>query len=391
MIRRYGGRVTRADIVVQTGFTESEVTNQLNQLALDTASRLEVKATGDILYCFPNVAWYEANVLRKALSRNLWLLSLLAYYITVSVFRFFLLWSLFIVVPAALTVSFAALVVLILRTFALGGASSSVLMFLTMAVLGLGVYFMHKSGPLFLQTAILAIKEFFSDCQSFVVGVPRTDRIFELEMWHKMGNFIRQHGGVATTEELSQFTGTDVQKDGRIFPILVRLEGDPEVTASGNIVYTFPSLMISADVTVGSDVSNRSEEPLWQLTNISNNKKLLVFIYATINFMGYMALLKILNPTPHLHWLTMVLYLSLGFSIFFFIYPLFRALILMLLNRPIVRRNAYRRYVTMLLASPSTELRQKLQESREHKKQFTEVEREKTVYRTDKDVLEQQF
>jgi hypothetical protein len=250
---------------------------------------------------------------------------------------------------------------------------------------------MNKSGAFFLSQGVFFIRRFLSDCQSFVVGVPRSKLAFELDMWHKISEFIRQEGGVATSEQLSQFTGTDIKDGGRVFPILVRFDGRPEVTTSGNIIYIFPSLLVSADSRIGNNAPTCPNEPLWHLTDINKKRVLLVLLYATTNFIGYLALLHILNPSPHLHWLTVVIYISLIFSVFFFVYPLFRAFVIMLLNIPIAWRNSHRHYVMKLLASPSTELKQKLQETYEYQQKIVNIGHEKTIYRTDKDTLEQQF
>ncbi len=66
------------------------------------------------------------------------------------------------------------------------------------------------------------------------------------DRWQYIAQLIRANGGVVTAEQLAPYTDADPKNEDGVLPVLVRFDGRPEVTDSGNIVYLFPSLQISA-------------------------------------------------------------------------------------------------------------------------------------------------
>lgn len=66
----------------------------------------------------------------------------------------------------------------------------------------------------------------------------------------QVGQYIQYKGGVVTAEELAPFldvpadtsSSDNMVDEGFVVPALVRFGGSPEVNASGNLVYRFPTL-----------------------------------------------------------------------------------------------------------------------------------------------------
>lgn len=89
-------------------------------------------------------------------------------------------------------------------------------------------------------------------------GDPNED-VFEQQRWNALGRYIQSRGGVATAEELAPFldastaelgAATDsnglVVQESFVLPALTRFGGEPQVDATGNIVYVFESLQSTA-------------------------------------------------------------------------------------------------------------------------------------------------
>jgi len=67
--------------------------------------------------------------------------------------------------------------------------------------------------------------QFLHDCHSFVVGPARQGPTYEAEMWREIAEYIREHRGVVTSEELVQFTGAELGSESGVIPVLVRFNG----------------------------------------------------------------------------------------------------------------------------------------------------------------------
>lgn len=70
-------------------------------------------------------------------------------------------------------------------------------------------------------------------------------------VWEQVGQYIQHKGGVVTAEQLAPFLDVPTDNirsdetmvdEGFMVPALVRFGGSPEVDASGNLLYRFPSL-----------------------------------------------------------------------------------------------------------------------------------------------------
>jgi hypothetical protein len=88
----------------------------------------------------------------------------------------------------------------------------------------------------------------------------------------QVGQYIQHKGGVVTAEELAPFLDApsgDLRQDGTtvdegfVVPALVRFNGSPEVDASGNLLYRFPSLQRTRQSKVRMQGHHNSYWPIY--------------------------------------------------------------------------------------------------------------------------------
>lgn len=95
----------------------------------------------------------------------------------------------------------------------------------------------------------------FEGIFSYLFGDGDPNSYVEDERLRQASNIIRQNGGAVTAEQLAPFCDVDdpdelgnnfLVDEGFVLPIVSQLNGIPEVTAEGDIVYLFPDLQVSA-------------------------------------------------------------------------------------------------------------------------------------------------
>ena len=77
-------------------------------------------------------------------------------------------------------------------------------------------------------------------CFSFLFGDGFPNRDFEARQWQALTqDFFFRIGGVLIAEQMSPYLNAAVVEESIALPVLARFNGRPEVTSTGNIVYTF--------------------------------------------------------------------------------------------------------------------------------------------------------
>ncbi|MCI0352245.1 MAG: hypothetical protein L0Z53_22735 [Acidobacteriales bacterium] len=255
---------------------------------------------------------------------------------------------------------------------------------------------------------------FFLDCFSFLFGDGNPNAHLEERRWQAIAQVVKEHKGVATAELLAPYTGADPKNENAVLPVLVRFDGRPEVTETGNIVYVFPSLQVRAagdnessqgrsrspqkadfsPVGGRGAVSNYLQEFPWKFSSASESSLIWVTVLAGVNFAGawwlqammfnpmYAAILWPFRPLIAL----LVLYGTLFVGI-----PIVRWMALKVMNSQIDSRNGKRRAYAAQLEKPSAELRLKLQQAQDYKISEQLLSQDKVAYTTEKDALEQEF
>jgi len=95
----------------------------------------------------------------------------------------------------------------------------------------------------------------FEGIFSYIFGDGDPNKYVEDERLRQASNVIRQNGGAVTAEQLAPFCNVDdpdemgsafLVDEGFVLPIVSQLNGIPEVTEEGDIIYIFPDLQVSA-------------------------------------------------------------------------------------------------------------------------------------------------
>jgi hypothetical protein len=207
-----------------------------------------------------------------------------------------------------------------------------------------------------------------------------------------IAKLIREHGGVVTADELAPYTDADPKNEDGVLPVLVRFDGRPEVTDSGNIVYLFPSLQVSAG-SKGSEnrVPAFLREFRWPFTNVSSDSLTLVGLLAGVNFLGSWWLLIEAAKMPFLHNLLPLMLALVIYGTLFILVPFGRWLGIGYLNGRIDNRNNKRQELAERIKNADDDLSKKLAESKQFHTRVKQLDTAETIYTTDKDLLEQEI
>jgi hypothetical protein len=232
---------------------------------------------------------------------------------------------------------------------------------------------------------------FLLDCFSFLFGDGDPNNHLEERKWHVVAEAIRARNGVITNDELAPYTGANPKNEDGALPVLVRFDGKPEVTDTGNIVYTFPSLQVKASNSQDRNIPKLLEEFDWPFTNAPAESLLPVYILASVNFLGSWWLLMHETTIRPLFALAPLISFLVFYGTAFVTVPLVRWLVLLYLNTRIDKRNAERKTYANLLSNPTKELGVKLDEAKQFQIKDKQITKEEIVYSTEKDLLDQQF
>jgi hypothetical protein len=232
---------------------------------------------------------------------------------------------------------------------------------------------------------------FVLNCFSYLFGDGNPNRDLEQRKWQALAAHIRANNGVATAEQLACYTGADPRKEDGALPVLVRFDGHPEVTDTGNIIYVFPSLQVSA---AGAHTTVAPEKYLieheWKFSEYPGSEFVSVVIFALLNFAGSMWLLSHVSTIAALHPYRYLIDWLSGYAAFFIFFPLARAIVLAFVNAGIAIRNDRRRQIYLYTVSDGTK---KAIEAKAFsiKLNTTSASADNVIYSTDRDALEQQF
>jgi len=393
-IRDLGRRVTVADVATKTGLPLHVVTSQLNAVAAETGGHLEVGTAGDIAYGF--APGFQSVYLAQGIQRTLQLIwektFQIGYYLLRISFGIMLILSVLLVI--------ALILVVILgrgRDGDRDGDRGFDLSFFDYMILRdlfwWGVYSTYPEDTYYGRSTRRRKSNgnFLLNCFSFLFGDGNPNAHLEEKQWQLIAQAIKGHNGVITAEQLAPYTGSDPKNEDGVLPVLVRFDGRPEVTETGNIVYTFPSLQVSAAEAHGYQLPVFLEEWPWKFTEAPADSLVPVYILAGVNFFGSWWLFFHAAAVLLLTGLFPLILLLVTYGTLFVGIPLVRWLVLQWLNGRIESRNQRRQSYARLLDTPSADLRLKLEEAQAYKVKEQLIEQEKIVYTTEKDALEQEF
>ncbi len=396
-IRSLGLRVTAADVSAVTGMPLNAVIRELNNVASDTEAVLEVSNSGTIAYVFgsdPN-AVYRAKGIRKAIMQLVGVGRDIISFIVRCSFGLLLIGSvLTLLVIFAIAIAFA-----MFASDASDGDLGDVdiegadLNFNFFDVINLSMFFMwwrnDLQGEITYYGQKVDVREtgFISNCFSFLFGDGNPNRDFAEHAWKNVADIIRLNNGVITAEQVGPYFA-DCGTDNNIFPVLVRFDGIPEVTNTGNIVYVFPSMLNTAAGHVFWTIPQFAEEKQWKFSLVPTKRLDFVFYFAGANLAGWYAVAGNLSRFAFMAPYKWIVDGLLCYAIFFIAFPIVRSLCNAVLNAVVEIKNKNRKKNAELLVQPQALL--KMQEAQSFAQTMQWHDPRDLAYTTAKDVLEQE-
>ncbi|MBX9691212.1 MAG: hypothetical protein K2Z81_02440 [Cyanobacteria bacterium] len=233
-IKQLKRQVTQADVCRATGLPLSVVALNLNEIAYESKGRLWVSKDGNLIYGFP--FGFERRLrgprFLSKIAELLW--GCVRYLFKVS-------FGMMLLAPLIVLAFVFLFMEIIMRIF--GGDDSSE---------SLAVNFI--SGILQLTFSSYDVNvgsdkksiNFMLGCYHFLFGAGNPNQDLEERRFKLVAEAIDRNNGVLVSEQLLPFTLFDKDREREELSVLVRFEGVPEVSDSGNIVYTFPKMRHTA-------------------------------------------------------------------------------------------------------------------------------------------------
>ncbi|KAG2262483.1 hypothetical protein Bca52824_069562 [Brassica carinata] len=408
-----GRRVTVGDVASRAGLNVTEAQKALQALAADTDGFLEVSDEGDVLYVFPRD--YRSKLATKSLRVQiepfLDKAKGAADYLTRVSFGTALI--------ASIVIVYTTIIVLISsrseddnRQRRRGRGYDSGFNFYINPI-DLFWYW----DPNYYNRRRAREDEgkgmnFIESVFSFVFGDGDPNQGIEEERWQMIGRYITSRGGVVAADELAPYLDVSSSRsatsdESYILPVLLRFDGQPVLDDEGNILYRFPSLQRTASGSsrrkeyVGkwfdfvADMEKFFKEKKWQFSKTSSTERALVVGLGAVNLFGVIVLNSLLNemavtPSGFLTFVRNIYPLLQIYAGSFFAIPLIRWFSVKRKNDQIENRNKARLQFARALESPDIALRRKLLSARDMA-QNTVIGKERIVYTTDKDMIEQDY
>jgi len=212
-------QVTLADVVKTTGLSIGDAARALNSIAQDSGAVLRVSESGDVIYQFsPGFQFVYV-------SHGIWRVAFkFARNALRTIYRMFQITLLAAVILSCLLLSFAL--------------AMSPRGFLACPILwGWLLFLLYKE-----LTTKAGYKRPSVNAFHYVFGDRDSNYHIEERKWLALVHAIDTNGNKLIVDQMAPFTGLNPDKEETALPVLTHFGGIPEVTESGNIVYLFPPL-----------------------------------------------------------------------------------------------------------------------------------------------------
>lgn len=392
--------VTVGDVAAQAGLDVKEVQRELMNLATVTRGHLLVADSGDIVYRFP-------ENFRFLLRQRFWRLRLQEWWGRIWPVLFYLIRISFaILLLISIVVIYVAIFALLVSSQRDGerqeGRSGDNLNFLI-------PYFAFRPGwfwilsfdythhPQLSQRRQTRKPEmnFLEAVFSFLFGDGNPNANLEAERWQAIATVIGRHQGAVVAEQIAPYldeieASWDKNYEDYMLPVLLRFNGQPEVSPVGELVYHFPELQTRTAQHQTQWVRSFLEEKPWPFSAATSGQITGAIALGVINLGGALVLGTMLQQIGGVAGILAVIYgLLLAYGLAFLATPLIRYFWLQRRNRAIGKRNQARRARVQQLETADTTLQQKLAYAKEFALE-TVISQTDIAYTTEKSLLEQE-
>ncbi len=243
---------------------------------------------------------------------------------------------------------------------------------------------------------------FLESVFSFLFGDGDPNAEINDRRWQTIATVIRNNDGAIAAEQVVPYLDelgdrSQQEFEDYMLPVLTRFNGRPEVSPTGQIIYHFPELQVSAQQQQSRSVGAYLKESLWRFSQAGSGQLMWAAGLGGVNLVGALVLGSLLRDgtiAAQLGGLVAfvggIYGILLAYGIGFLGIPLARYFWIQWRNRGIESRNLSRQSRAIALNSGSDTLNQKLSFA----KQFaaaTVVDEKDLAYTTESDLTEQEF
>lgn len=398
-------RVTVGDVAAKAGLNVAVAQQGLLALASETQAHMQVSESGEIAYEFPrnfrgllrNKYWQLR--LKEALAK-IW--SVLFYIVRI---------SFGIVLMVAIALVFIAILALTIAAQSQGGdrddrggggfyISPFNFFYLFDFNYGRGRRrYPNRSSRQYGNRANASGEQlnFLEAIFSFLFGDGNPNADLEDRRWRTIGNVIRNNGGAIVAEQVVPYlddlgSGWDKEYEDYMLPVLSRFNGQPEVSPTGEMVYYFPELQVSAAERAQAAVSAYLKETKRKFTQASSDQVMIAIGLGALLIIGSLVLRNMLQGVVAVGLVGFVqsfLWLFLGYGIAFLALPLSRYFWVQWRNRLIEKRNDERALRAEAVNRLGASFKEKLAFARQFANQ-TVLRADEATYSTESGLLEQE-
>ncbi|MEI6429510.1 MAG: hypothetical protein WCO45_14180 [Pseudanabaena sp. ELA607] len=247
---------------------------------------------------------------------------------------------------------------------------------------------------------------FFEGVFSFLFGDGNPNFNLEERRWQNIGALIRTNQGVITAEQALPFLdpttvqeNTTTDAEDFMLPVLVKFNGQPQVSASGDLVYAFPDLQKVANdqETNLMDLEGYLKERKWPFSmagkgNIIGAIILGIFYLGSSIYLGYLIRdpkIQTMIGDGFLGFVGQAYWFLLGYAILFLAIPVVRYGIWGNINRKVTARNQLRARQAEVLSQPNEVLQGKLDFAKQLAITPEIIDDQNLAYNTESDLVDQ--
>ncbi|MBW4557531.1 MAG: hypothetical protein KME59_16635 [Trichormus sp. ATA11-4-KO1] len=407
-IEKLGYRVTVGDVATQAGLNVAEAGQGLLALASDTGGHLQVAETGDIVYQFPRN--FKENLRKKYFQlqlqewwKKVW--GVLFYLIRIS-------FAIFLIVSIALITITIIVIITAANSDRDGnnrGSNSRGGGFFFFPFPDLFWYFSPNYRTRYQEQRYERRQDrsqesnlnFFEAVFSFLFGDGNPNANLEERRWQEIAAVIRNNRGAVVAEQIAPYLDNlgesyTQEYEDYMLPVLLRFNGQPQVSPEGHIVYYFPELQVKASNKHRQSIATYLEEFPWHFSAAGSGQIMLAAGLGILNFVAALILGGLLadgTVAAELGGLVAfvqgIYWLLLGYGTGFLAIPLLRYFWIQWRNKKIAARNRDRLSRSRLLANPDDTIQRKIDYARQFANE-TIIGKDDLVYSTETDLLDQE-
>jgi hypothetical protein len=394
-IEQLNFRATVGDVAVQSGLDVQVAQQELMALAASAGGHLQVTETGEVAYLF-------ARNFRSILQAKFLKLRLLAWGHKIWQVLFYLIRISFgvLLIASIFIIAIAILLIIVATVFSDKDSDNGNFEGFPIGWIFTDWYYFFTPDPYSRSQSTVystpkSSMNFLEAVFSFLFGDGNPNKNLEQKRWQAIGRTLKYNQGAVIPEQVIPFLDSldkGQSIDDAMLPVLLQFNGQPEVSPEGEIVYRFPELQTSVKSDVSDPPASFLKESLWQFSHASSTQILWSIGLGSINFIGALALGKLLGGSSLVGFLGFVqgIYgILLAYGLGFLAIPIGRYFWIQWQNQRIMVRNQSRQSLAKQLSKQTQRLTQKLNFARQFA-QSTLVDDLKLAYSTEKDLLEQE-